>query len=673
MKAVVHRLITVCVLSLSLVGCALGQRCLERGLVGIYFGESDFTNPENDIDILDRLDNDWGRSRGSDWAGRWEGFIESPVSGEITFKAKAVDGIRLLIDGKVIMDGLKDKNARSGKVVLEKSKMAPVMLEYVSLTGKAQLHLYWQWKGREPTIIPGNRLWHDRTKVNQELLRIRQMIVNTRSLRRQLLGDPYRPGYHFVALEGLCAPFDINAAIFWKGRYHIFYIFQNEKGHCWGHASSIDLVHWRHHPTAFEPGEGDRGIFSGGAFVDKNGVPTITYWGLDRGVCIATSTDDELEVWTKSPHNPVILETHHGYAVVDGGKLVYGVADPTAIWLHEGRYYMLTGNLLVLREFGRKRNQPEHLGDTTYLFVSDDLIKWKYLHRFYESDRKWTRDDEDNMCPDFFPLPTGPEGGRASNRHMLLFISHNLGCQYYIGRYADDHFFPETHGRMSWVDRAFFAPESMLDGQGRRIMWAWIFDGRKKAARTSSGWSGTLSLPRVLYLGKDRTLRISPPKELEILRYNPKMSENLTVKADSELPLKDVQGNSIELYVEMVPGRAKQSGVKVCVSPDGEEQTLIFYDAAEKMLKIDTSKSSLGEGPKSVEAGPLELKRGEPLKLRVFVDRSVVEVFANDRQAVMRRIYPTRKDSLGVVLFSKGGSTKVRKLQAWDMMPSNPY
>jgi beta-fructofuranosidase len=55
------------------------------------------------------------------------------------------------------------------------------------------------------------------------------------------------------------------------------------------------------------------------------------------------------------------------------------------------------------------------------------------------------------------------------------------------------------------------------------------------------------------------------------------------------------------------------------------------------------------------------------------VDRSVVEVFANDRQAVMRRIYPTRSDSTGVRLFSRGGGARVRRLRAWDMSPSNPW
>ena len=455
------------------------------------------------------------------------------------------------------------------------------------------------------------------------------------------------------------------------------FIIQTENGHCFAHISSADLVHWRQHPLSLEPGEGDTGIFSGGIALNKDGVPTITYWGLGKpgGICVATSDDDLLEVWTKNPHNPVILETQHGLAEVevDGKTLIYGAADPSAIWIHEGRYYVLTGNLLVLRKYGLKGEQIEHQGDTLYLFVSDDLTNWEYLHPFYTSKREWTQADEDDMCPDFFPLPSGPDGGPASDRHMILFISHNLGCQYYIGTYSDDQFEPETHGRMTWVDNTFFAPESLIDGKGRRIMWTWIRDGRGGETRKASGWSGTMSLPRVLWLGEDKTLRMRPPEELEVLRYNPKKMEDIIVQADSELTLNDVSGNSLELAVEMIPHGAEQFGVKVCCSPDGEEQTAVFYDAADKKLKIDTTKSSVGEGAKSVEAGPFELKVGERLKLRIYVDKSVVEVFANDRQAVMRRIYPAKADSQGVVLFSRGGAAEVRSLEAWDMDPAHPW
>ncbi len=168
-------------------------------------------------------------------------------------------------------------------------------------------------------------------------------------------------------------------------------------------------------------------------------------------------------------------------------------------------------------------------------------------------------------------------------------------------------------------------------------------------------------------------MRMRPPEELAVLRCNPKKMENLTVEANSELPLSDIRGNTLEMNIEMAPYGAEQCGVKVCCSPDGEEQTVVFYDAVEKKLKIDTTKSSLGEGPKSVEAGPFELEQDELLKLQIFIDKSVVEVFANDRQAVMRRIYPTRNDSQDVVLFSHGGATEVKSIEAWDMAPSNQW
>jgi beta-fructofuranosidase len=262
---------------------------------------------------------------------------------------------------------------------------------------------------------------------------------------------------------------------------------------------------------------------------------------------------------------------------------------------------------------------------------------------------------------------------KMGDKHILVCISHRLGCRYYVGDWKNEQFYPEFHEQMSWVDNAFFAPESLLDDRGRQIMWAWIFDGRSNETATASGWSGTMSLPRVMWLGGDMKMRMRPPEELEMLRYNPKKLANLTVEANSELPLKDIRGNTIEMNIEMAPYGAEQCGVKVCCSPDGEEQTVIFYDSIEKKLKIDTTGSSLGEGPKSVEAGPFELEQDEILKLQVFIDRSVVEVFANDRQAVMRRVYPTRDDSQNVVLFSKGGATEVKSIDAWNMAAANAY
>jgi beta-fructofuranosidase len=464
------------------------------------------------------------------------------------------------------------------------------------------------------------------------------MIAGSRALREKLLRDRYRPGYHFVAMEGRASPFDVNGAIFWKGRYHLFYIFQNEHGHCWGHISSTDMVHWRHHPTGLIGG-----MYSGNCFINKDGVPTMCFHDQQRkNNTMAVALDDELNEWKKLESNPITPQTEPG----DPHHDKYRSWDPFG-WLEGDTYYAIFG------------------GTRPAIAKAPTLAgEWQYVGDLLANTVEGVSIDEDVSCADFFKM---------GDRRMLLCISHRLGCRYYLGDWKDEQFHPTFHQKMSWVDNSFFAPESLLDDRGRRIMWAWIFDGPEFNTRMDYGWSGTMSLPRVLSLGADGMLRIQPPEEIERLRYNPTTKTNLTVEADSELALEGIGGNSIELAVEIHASDAKQFGGKVCCSPGGEEQTLVYYDAAEKKLKVDTNQSSLTAGAKSVEAGPLELKADEPLVLRVFVDKSVVEVFANGRQAVMRRIYPSREDSVGVAIFSNGGPASVTTLEAWEMMPSSAY
>jgi len=182
-----------------------------------------------------------------------------------------------------------------------------------------------------------------------------------------------------------------------------------------------------------------------------------------------------------------------------------------------------------------------------------------------------------------------------------------------------------------------------------------------------------MSLPRVLSLGDDGQLRMDVPEEIEALRYGAFKRDDFVLQSDADWAVDGIGGNSLELFIDMESAEASEYGVKVCVSPDGQEETSVFYDAVEGKLKVDTRKSGPEDTPKTVEAAPFRLKDGERLKLRVFVDKSVVEVFANSRQAVMRRIYPSQADSVGVSLFSTGGATKVHALEAWNIAASNPY
>lgn len=566
----------------------------------------------------------------------------------------------------------------------------------------------------DPIEMDGQNSWVDNQPVPKSV------IQSTRSFRERLLQDPFRPAYHFTVPEDKGIPGDPNGAFYANGRYHLMYLYLREGGgFSYGHISSKDLLHWRHHPDAIGagrpedgPGNQEDGVFSGGGFLDDDGTAYITYWQFEKdnkgneafkdgksGIAIAKSSDKHFDNWTKVPENPAIASTEWGITVTkdnQGKELIYGSADPSQIWKKNGRYYMLTGNLLVLRKYGSRgkglpanmeepslpKDSVDYQGDQLYLFASDDLKNWEYLHKFYERNPAWTEKTEDNMCPSFLPLPSNPDGGTASDKHLLLFISHNLGCQYYVGDYKNDRFYPNNHGRMSWIDNAYFAPEALTAGDGRQIMWAWMHDGKpdsqkemsgnERWAKDQYGWTGTFGLPRSLWVGEDGTLRMRPIKELANLRQNERTFKNLKVSADTEMPLSSLEDELLELEITVNIGNATQFGVKVNCSEDGQEETILMYDASTKEISLDASKSSLNYGSRKTEKAPFALKDEELLTLRVFLDRSVIEIYANDRQAIARRVYPSLGGT-GVKLFAKGGNVAVVSVKAWEMMPSNPY
>ena len=197
-----------------------------------------------------------------------------------------------------------------------------------------------------------------------------------------------------------------------------------------------------------------------------------------------------------------------------------------------------------------------------------------------------------------------------------------------------------------------------------------------------------MSLPRVLSLDDDGTLLIEPVEEMERLRLRERQERNIKVSDDENVRLDGFAGNTLELNVTIDPQDADVVGLKVCASSDGEEQTLIEYSPSTGELTIDLEKSTLDETMEhyyytmifgdenpvvTKQVAPLELEPGEKLELRIFIDRSVIEIFANRRQCVTQYVYPTRDDSTGVVLFSKGGSMKVESIKAWDIAATNQW
>ena len=480
------------------------------------------------------------------------------------------------------------------------------------------------------------------------------LTAHTDSCRYQFAADPYRPLYHFVAPANFMG--DPNGTIFWKGKYHLFYQYnpdgaydQSSRMH-WGHAVSENLVHWRDLPIALTPtlsGPDRSGCWSGGAF-DNDGVPTLIYYGHPEGNCIATS-DDDLIRWQKHPANPVIPHPPEGQAE-------WRPFDP-CMWKEGNTYYSLAGGKL------------ENIGDTAFLFQSRDMLNWQYMHPLYASGLE-KPPESDCAVPDFFPL---------GDKHMLLFASHERGAQYYIGTYADHKFHPERHGRLNFGEFTLtsghvLAPLSLVDDRNRRICFAWIAEGRSEAVQKAYGWSGIMSLPLMFSLFDDYTLRIEPVEELASLRREYRRLENVHIPSNASILLEDIEGDCLEMEVEFATGDAETFGISVRCSPDSAEQTIISYNHKENVLALDAQASSLHPAfvGHTTQQSPFDQATGEPLKLRIFVDRSVVEVFADSRLYLAKRIYPSRPDSLGISLFSRGGTTTVRAMDVWQMAPVWP-
>ena len=188
-------------------------------------------------------------------------------------------------------------------------------------------------------------------------------------VRKELESDPHRPIYHYVNPEGTLN--DPNGLCFWRGNWHLFYQAyppEDPRQH-WGHAYSTDLIHWRDLPYAIYPNP-ERCCFSGATLVEEDRVIAM-YHGTEVGNMVAVSSDPLLLNWEKVTGNAVIPIKSS-----DGSELPYRVFDP-CIWKKEGTYYALSAGTLPNGPAGRRRRAD-------FLFRSQDLAHWEYLHPFVE-------------------------------------------------------------------------------------------------------------------------------------------------------------------------------------------------------------------------------------------------------------------------------------------------
>ncbi len=508
----------------------------------------------------------------------------------------------------------------------------------------------------------------------EEQLQTNPMLQRFRESRAALASDPHRPIYHYVNPEGMLN--DPNGLCFWQGRWHLFYQGyppEDTRQH-WGHTVSDDLIHWRDLPYAIYP-DPEECCFSGSALVEENRVIAI-YHGTKAGNMIALSDDPLLLNWEKLTGRAVIPMQSP-----DGSPLPYRVFDP-CIWRKGNAYYSLSGGTLPHPTNGKRTR-------ANFLLRSEDLASWEYLHPFVEGD-DFTLVGDDGACPYFWPIGEGD-----NQRHILLFFSHMSGGQALLGDYdtSRDKFVPTSLHRFNfgpYGPAGVHAPSAVPDGQGGVIV---IFN--MNPAKTAAGWNQIMTLPRRLTLrGNDvlsrDELAVEPAGDIASLRRDHQHMENLTLPANQEVVLDNIQGNAMELQAEIETSGAPMVELNVLRSPNREEFTRIaFYrgrgfrdwerytgwdrakleKARDSLITLDNSFSSTLPDVESraPETGPVYLTPEENLHLRVFVDKSVVEVYVNGKQCLAVRVYPDRQDSVGVSLRAQGRDARLKSLQAWQM------
>ena len=479
-----------------------------------------------------------------------------------------------------------------------------------------------------------------------------EQVERWRKSRERLSVDKHRPTFHFSPPENFMN--DPNGLCQWNGLYHLFYQFRADgvdRVH-WGHAVSEDLVRWKDLPIALYPDQ-ENDCFSGQTLVEDGRV-IATYHGTQAGNAIATASDELLIDWKKHPGNPVIPIV----PIDEKSGAPYRVFDP-CIWSEDDGYYALSG---VFKN-GERSVDCEGVD---HLFHSTDLTNWEYVGELIATDYN-TEPGEDYAVPNFWPI--------GNSKHMLLFFSHKRGGQYFVGDYdsSTHQFTSDYHGRLNNGPLAvgsLHAPSATVDDNGRFLA---IFN--VKESREPQGWNDIMTLPTQLSLRDDNSLKIQPVDELTSLRGDHATSQDVELSSGEEVMLDSVKGNTVEIAMTLHPGTAHEIGLNVLRSPDNQEATRISFFPkghprfGSAMLQIDGVNSSVREDliPRPAEVAPLDVGDDDPIELRIFIDRSIVEVFANERQCLTLRAYPDRDDSIGVSLFARGGSAKFSDIEAWQM------
>ena len=452
-----------------------------------------------------------------------------------------------------------------------------------------------------------------------------------------------RPLFHLTPRVGWMN--DPNGFSFYRGQYHLFYQYhpysiQWGPMH-WGHAVSRDLLHWEYLPAAIAPDTGydDAGCFSGSAVELPDGRQLLMYTGVQRQLredgarqdlqtqCLAVGDGLNYEKWTA---NPVL-----GDADLPAGFSRTDFRDPKMFRNEDGSYGCVVGC------------RTEDDSGAILLFESADGLRWRFvtvLDRCYnEFGRMWE-------CPDFFPLD-GRQILMCSPQDMSAvgMEFHNGDCtMFLLGRYDPSGHRFEREGVQA-VDYGldFYAPQTLLAPDGRRIMVAWMqnWDTCVGGQPRGASWCGQMTLPRELSIRDGRVIQV-PIRELDSLHGRKIAYTDIPVQ--EETVLRGVFGRTIDMTVKVRPlADCKYSQFRIKVAAGSQHYTSITYTPQTSILRISREHSGVDRDFVHMRECFVRDRGGE-IKLRVILDRFSAEIFVNDGEQVMSMTFYTPQSADGI-------------------------
>ena len=476
--------------------------------------------------------------------------------------------------------------------------------------------------------------------------------------------EKYRPAYHHTPLYGWMN--DPNGMVYKDGVWHLCYQWNpfgsKWQNMTWGHSSSRDLIHWEHHePTLLPDGLGT--IFSGSSAVD---VANSAGFGKDAVVTLYTSAaTSQIQSLAYSTDGGYKFSTYEGNPVL---PFESEARDPNMWWNNETKQWTL-----VLA------HALEH---EMLIFTSPDLKQWTLQSSFGKGlgaqDGVWE-------CPDLFELPVA----NTNVKKWVLVCNINPGgpfggsaTQYFVGDFDGKTFKVDVDAAgnvpTKWMDfgKDHYATVSWSDApDGRRTVIGWMSNWQYATEVPTLQYRSANTLPREMGLFEEKGqyyVSSTPSPELTALRGDlTHQAKRVSVSnKPHNITLPRANDGICEILME-VDARGADSLV-MTLSNKAKEEAKLIYHVYKSELSFDRTRSGLVDFSQdfpAVTVAPTFSSKGK-VKLRLFIDRSSMELFEQDgRFAMTNLVFPTSPYTT-LSLESAGGKAKVTNLQVYSIQPT---